>query len=136
MRLVYVAHPLRGNPEANMASIEYIMQSLVEAHPGTNFFSPLHGYSYFDCAGPQDGVMACCLDMIDRADEVWFFGDWASSEGCTKELLHSFRKGKRVAFKSLEALNALEALETAFKVMREKNSPCRERIPEDDPCSA
>lgn len=97
-KLVYVAHPLRGDVPGNMQRIEEIMKELSEEHRDCNFFSPLHGYAFHDPDGDQALVMARCLDMLDRCDEIWIFGDWTHSEGCCREIRHAACRGKTLLF--------------------------------------
>lgn len=99
-KLVYVAHPLRGDVPGNMERIEEIMRELSEEHLDCNFFSPLHGFSFHTPAEDQALVMERCLDMLDRCDEIWVFGDWSDSEGCRREIRHAACRGMTILFSS------------------------------------
>ena len=106
-KLVYVAHPLRGDVPGNMQRIEEIMRELSEEHRDCNFFSPLHGYAFHDPEDDQALVMERCLDMLDRCDEIWVFGDWTRSEGCTREVRHATCRGKTILFCAGDSSHAL-----------------------------
>ncbi len=118
-KLVYVAHPLRGDVPGNMQRIEKIMKELSEEYQyrDYNFFSPLHGYSFHDPHGDQELVMSRCLDLLDRCDEIWVYGDWTRSEGCTREVRHAAFQGKRILFHSGNSSHAL------WKVMSPRPVP-------------
>jgi hypothetical protein len=106
-KLVYVAHPLRGDVPGNMERIEEIMRELSEEHLDCNFFSPLHGFSFHTPAEDQALVMERCLDMLDRCDELWVFGDWSDSEGCRREIRHAACRGMTILFSAGDSSKAL-----------------------------
>lgn len=102
MKAVYIAHPLRGksgSPEeirANLERIDEIVKNLAAIYPDVLILSPIHAFSFEDVNGPQDWVLGQCLRLIEKADEVWLFGDWRNSSGCVMESVYARRIGKRV----------------------------------------
>ena len=84
MKKVYVAHPFQGKRE-NMQAITHICQLLVKF--GIMPISPVHAFSFMNDKVPEDREKALkfCEELIDAADEVWFFGDWKNSVGCMRE---------------------------------------------------
>ena len=84
MKKVYVAHPFQGKRES-MQAITHICQRLVKF--GIMPISPVHAFSFLNDKVPEDREQALrfCEELIDTADEVWFFGDFNKSEGCMRE---------------------------------------------------
>lgn len=96
MKSVYVAHPLRGDVRRNKYAVTDICANLKVIYPDLLILSPIHAFSFESTEGPQDWVLGQCLRLIEKADEVWLFGDWRNSSGCVMESVYALRIGKRV----------------------------------------
>ena len=96
MKTIYVAHPLRGDVRRNKYAVTDICQNLKAIYPDLLILSPIHAFSFEDVNGPQDWVLGQCLRLIEKADELWLFGDWRNSTGCVMESVYARRIGKRV----------------------------------------
>lgn len=105
MKSAYICHPLRGrtgSPEeikSNLERIDEICKNLAAIYPDVLLLSPLHAFSFYDPRGPQEQVLGQCVAMLERADELWVFGDWQESQGCRMEVEYAKRLGKGVEFK-------------------------------------
>ena len=96
MKSIYVAHPLRGDVQRNKNAVTDICQNIKAIYPDMLILSPIHAFSFEDVNGPQDWVLGQCLRLIEKADELWLFGDWRNSSGCVMESVYARRIGKRV----------------------------------------
>ena len=88
MKLVYIAHPLRGaEREKNVQEVTRICQKVSELFPEVLPISPIHAFSFLDNCGAEGErtALGLCLDMINHCTEAWFFGDWQKSVGCKAE---------------------------------------------------
>lgn len=85
MKKIYVAHPFSGKRQ-NYQAITHICQRLVSF--GVMPISPVHSFSYLNDKVPEDREKALrfCEELVEAADEIWFFGDWEKSEGCRREI--------------------------------------------------
>lgn len=105
MRSAYICHPLRGkagSPEeikSNLERIDEICKNLSAIYPDVLLLSPLHAFAFYDPRGDQTQVLGQCVAMLERADELWVFGDWKESQGCRMEVEYARRLGKGVEFK-------------------------------------
>ncbi len=88
MKKVYIAHPLRGeNRDKNVAEVTKICKKITELFPDVLPVSPIHAFSFLDNCG-EDGekkALELCLEMVKSCDELWLFGEWKQSLGCTEE---------------------------------------------------
>ncbi len=102
MKSAYICHPLRGrtgSPEeirSNLERIDEIVKNLAAIYPDVLLLSPLHAFSFYDPRGPQEQVLGQCVAMLERADELWVFGEWWNSLGCLLEIDVARRSGKPV----------------------------------------
>ena len=96
MKTIYVAHPLRGDVRRNFNAVSDICQNLKAIYPDLLILSPIHAFSFESVDGPQGWVLGQCLRLIEKADELWLFGDWRNSSGCVMESVYARRIGKRV----------------------------------------
>lgn len=102
MKSAYICHPLRGktgSPEeikSNLERIDEIAKNLAAIYPDVLLLSPLHAFSFYDPRGPQEQVLGQCVAMLERADEIWLFGDWRNSVGCTMEREYALQLGKKI----------------------------------------
>lgn len=105
MKSAYICHPLRGktgSPEeirTNLERIDEICKNLAAIYPDVLVLSPLHAFNFYDPRGPQEQVLGQCVAMLEKADELWVFGDWRESRGCRMEIEYARRLGKEVEFK-------------------------------------
>jgi len=96
MKAVYVSHPLRGDVQRNFNAVSDICANLKAIYPDLLILSPIHAFSFESVTAPQDWVLGQCLRLIEKADELWLFGDWRNSSGCVMESVYARRIGKRV----------------------------------------
>lgn len=102
MKSAYICHPLRGrtgSPEeikSNLERIDEIAKNLAAIYPDVLLLSPLHAFSFYDPRGPQEQVLGQCVAMLERADELWVFGEWWESRGCLMEIRHAYSLGKTI----------------------------------------
>lgn len=105
---VYVCHPLRGpepysreRTKANQAAATEICRRIFEAKVAIPF-SPLHAFSFLDplSATPHNNVMAMCFQLLEMCEEVWVYGEWASSKGCLEEIKLATKLHLPVKFKN------------------------------------
>lgn len=96
MKAVYVSHPLRGDVQRNFNAVSDICANLKVIYPDLLILSPIHAFSFESVTTPQDWVLGQCLRLIEKADELWLFGDWRNSSGCVLESVYARRIGKRV----------------------------------------
>lgn len=82
--VVYISHPYSGKYENEVAVAE-IITKLSKKYPGYLFVSPIHAFSFAYKNVDYDTGMKMCLWLLDRADEMWLFGDWEKSIGCQRE---------------------------------------------------
>lgn len=91
VKVVYVAHPLRGDVPGNTARASELCRKISQGFPDTVIVCPLTAFSFLDDERPEERqrAIAYCLELLSRCDELWLAGDWQRSEGCRKELLHA-----------------------------------------------
>lgn len=88
MKLVYIAHPLRGaEREKNVEEVTAICRKISELFPEVLPISPIHAFSFLAGCGAEGErtALGLCLEVLGRCSEVWFFGDWKKSVGCKAE---------------------------------------------------
>jgi hypothetical protein len=106
MKKIYIAHPLRGETAdideiwKNSVAIDTICRnvSAIVGAKDTLLLSPIHAFSFMPVFGDQKDVFEQCRNMLSLADEVWVFGDWASSEGCKMEIEYANKLNIPVVF--------------------------------------
>ena len=90
--VVYVSHPSGGLPE-NTEKVGNIIKRLHKLYPDILFVSPIHCFGYmYDDVDYKTGL-EYCLWLLDKCDEVWVFGDWKNSTGCTCEIAYCQNNG-------------------------------------------
>lgn len=108
MKVIYVAHPFRGDEIVNAGKVARICRELHKDYPDYLFVSPIHAFSWF--LDDHDGALEHCLRMLARCDEVLFFGEWWNSDGCQRELAYAIRHNMRI-FVQPEGRDCLMPLE-------------------------
>lgn len=105
MKRVYIAHPLRGDHphdlgaiERNIARVEAIARKVAEEELGVMILSPIHALSFLPPIGDQSLPLAMCASLLEVADEVRFYGDWRSSQGCKFEHSLALSRGVPVFY--------------------------------------
>jgi len=82
--VVYVSHPYGGKKE-NEEKVAEIINQLSKEYPTYLFISPIHSFSYaYHDVDYQVGI-DMCLWLLEKADEMWVYGDWKNSKGCNME---------------------------------------------------
>lgn len=84
-KVIYVSHPYSGKQE-NLASIEKIMQILVQKMPNYLFLSPVHAFGFEYNFLPYEQGLNQCLWLLSKCDEMLVFGDYTQSRGCQREI--------------------------------------------------
>ena len=75
MKLVYIAHPLRNDPNFNKARLSEILNNNFKSYQEMHVIpiSPIHLFGYLD---PGVDVMAECLELaLYIAMNLWVFGE-------------------------------------------------------------
>lgn len=84
-KVIYISHPYQGN-EHNKSEIQKIITDLVKKFPGYLFLSPVHAFGFLYNEIPYSTGLAHCIWLLDKADEMWVFGDYQNSIGCKVEI--------------------------------------------------
>ncbi|MCL6478099.1 MAG: hypothetical protein K6T65_06755 [Peptococcaceae bacterium] len=84
-KIVYVAHPLASDPPGNIEKARAICRKIAQVVPTVVPVSPLLAFSFL--REPEDRGLAlwCCMELLERCDELWLTGAWWGSEGCLME---------------------------------------------------
>ena len=93
MKVVYVSHPFTGNEETNRAASMRITRELAERHPEIVFINPLAVFAAAGAAGlSYEQIMAQCLALLERCDEMILCEGWKWSKGCKMEYHHAIER--------------------------------------------
>lgn len=85
LSVVYISHPF-GNDPKNIEKVQEVVKKMVHRYPDCMFISPLNAFSMlYEEISYQKGL-DMCLWLLDRCDEMWVFGDYKNSRGCTEEI--------------------------------------------------
>ena len=97
MKLVYIAHPLRDDPDFNKFALSKILRNNYTKYQEMHVIpiSPIHMFSYLD---PQVDVLPQCLELLFHCDELWVFGEWKKSTGCVEEIDFAKRNGIKIRY--------------------------------------
>ncbi len=91
MKLIYLAHPVAGDVEANLKSAKEWRRVLQRTHQDKCVIAPrIEECETFDDSNPQlraDGLERC-KEVLSRCDEVWLLG-WTLSGGMLEEADHA-----------------------------------------------
>lgn len=94
MKVAYISHPFTGNEEANRAASMRITRELAERHPEIVFINPLAVFAAAEAAGlSYEQIMAQCLALLDKCDELILCEGWQSSKGCRIENNYAIGRG-------------------------------------------
>ena len=94
MKVVYISHPFTGNEEENRAASMRIAHELAKQHPDICFINPLAVFSAAASAGlSYERIMAQCLALLERCNEIIVCGRWKKSRGCMKEYHYAIERG-------------------------------------------
>ena len=85
IKIVYIAHPLRGNVQQNVKKVTAICKDIADEGKVIPL-SPIHAFGFMSADGDQTQVMQYCLSLLSKASELWVFGKWQWSEGCRMEV--------------------------------------------------
>ena len=102
MRVVYMAHPVSGDVEGNLAKARAFVRQLEEAHPDVaivaSWITECEGW---DDADPEQRAAGLCRDMavLGKCDELWLMGPHVSS-GMALEEDHARSLGIKVLDKT------------------------------------
>ena len=92
MRLVFISHPYKDDPNGNKKRVDTICRELAEKDDILPI-SPLHLFGFMEDDSNREEILQVCFRLIDICDEVWIYGN---SEGCRKEKMYALQKGKKV----------------------------------------
>ena len=97
---VYVATPLRGQyPNCedeislNYERADVILRTIARNYAQVVPLSPLHAFRFLSGKGSHDRAMDLCGDLLSLCHELWLFGDWKKSEGCSEERSLAMARG-------------------------------------------
>lgn len=94
-RKIYIAHPFRDDPKGNMEKVAEICRD-VKSDYGVTPISPIHAFSFLD---PHFDNMDDCLELLSMCDQLWLYGDWKNSRGCSAEFKYAMTHGIAVTCK-------------------------------------
>ena len=111
MKNVYIAHPLRGNLEANKQRVTKICQDLLTEGRVTPI-SPIHAFSFITNPN-QDPVrdISLCFNLLKTVDELWVYGQWWRSEGCRAEISFANCRSIPIIFKEYKPGDVIVSIE-------------------------
>lgn len=98
-KTVYIAHHLRGNVQENIERVTSICKDIAkkgEVIP----LSPIHAFGFMSVEGHQTQVMQYCLNLLSKVNELWVFGNWAKSEGCSIEVKYALQNNIPIRYMS------------------------------------
>ena len=97
IKTVFFSHPFRGDEQENDKKVDKICKNILKDTEDILPLSPLHLFSFMS-ANPvyESLIMSVCFNMIDIADEVWFFKYGELSEGQIQELEYAKSKDKLI----------------------------------------
>jgi hypothetical protein len=105
---VYICHPFSGNEENNYWNVTAICQGIVSMGLPVIPFSPINHTRHLveHLPDPKAWEVALEIDeaMLLACDEVWVFGNWHNSKGCTREVKFAQERGIPVRFIGKEGL--------------------------------
>lgn len=84
-KVVYISHPY-GGKRKNERKVKKIINRLQNIYPEYLFLSPIHAFSYAYFKTDYEKGLNMCLWLLNKADEMWVYGDWANSRGCKAEV--------------------------------------------------
>lgn len=82
---IYISHPFGGD-ENNKAEVETIIKNLIKQYSQHVFISPIHCFGFMYTAVDYKTGLEWCLGLLDACDEMWVYGDYRNSNGCTAEI--------------------------------------------------
>lgn len=83
--VTYISHPFQDKL-SNMKKIEVIIEELQKSYPQRVFVSPVHCFCFlYEKMSYEDGI-SWCLELLNRCDEMWVYGDYKNSRGCIAEI--------------------------------------------------
>jgi hypothetical protein len=85
--LIYVSHPY-GGKEENKIKVEDIVRTLAINHSENTYVSPIHTFGFLYNVVSYEAGLEYCFNLLDVCDKMLVFGDYASSRGCTAEILY------------------------------------------------
>ena len=115
MRIIYIAHPIGGDVENNLASLRRIIRSINANEPHTVPFCPY----YADVVSLNDNDPAqrarglrndmAILSRVGMVDELRLYGD-TISEGMRQEIDQAYYMGIPIVCSSPELYNLLQPI--------------------------
>ena len=98
MKRVFVSHPFRENEEENFKKVSEICLRITEKYKDVVPVSPIHAFGFLDDNKHREMALRFCRSLMEGCHEVWFFGNWRFSEGCTLELGWSMELNRPARF--------------------------------------
>lgn len=109
MKIVYIAHPISGDIEGNLAKIRKVVKSinLEYSHivPFVPYYADVVSLDDTDSEQRARGIQNDHR-LLPLAQEVWLFGDWRKSSGCCVEVRLALDLGIPV----FEVMNSLRVM--------------------------
>jgi hypothetical protein len=99
IKTVYIAHPLRGNVQENIEKVTFICKAIAEKGEVIPL-SPIHAFGFMSADGDQTQVMQYCLNLLSKVNELWVFGNWVKSEGCSLEVKYALQNNIPIRYMS------------------------------------
>lgn len=96
MQMIYISHPYTGNEKENTADAERTRAALQHDNPEECYVNPLSMFGESD--GEYYQVLAQCLEVLSRCDEIIFCDGWRESNGCQAEMAFAMQRGIKVEF--------------------------------------
>ncbi len=98
MKTIFLAHPFKGDYEANIDSAKEICRAIALQH-SINPICPILMYPNFlrdSSPRERNTGLALCLSLLEKCDEVWMAEDWMNSQGCKGEYELAKKLGKTI----------------------------------------
>ena len=97
-KVVYLAHPVAGNVEFNLANARRLLRKFILRYPTMTFSTQwILECELFDDSVPEEreAGLRRCLVLVSRCDELWLTGRCVSP-GMQREKALALSLGKRV----------------------------------------
>lgn len=103
MKLIYISHPYTGNEIENKKKAARIQRKLQKADTSNCYINPLAAFEALDGMDYME-ILACCLRLLKKCDELIVASGWQDSKGCKCEYECAMKWGKKITFFEVDIL--------------------------------